>query len=281
MGAAARAMRLRLLARRTNVNPDGSISAPIGDGVGAVGMVARNRTATTMAAKPTVTMATQRVSQRAFPGGKSVKSRQAWKYPGGSIVRAPTVWLNGNYYTDPKEDPPGEAKHQGKPGVGDTEGVPRRKQESNFFITINNNRSYDARCAPKAQNAYRKALHELNDVRTFARILKFGPKHEHYVNDNPEDVILPGVEFTASVETGDVLKRMHAHIILKIEHYSQIQINVPMLQYEFRRAFNAALPALDPCTQSSPPYVQVKMLPQSDWTTVMHQYVKKGMMGGI
>ena len=38
------------------------------------------------------------------------------------------------------------------------------------------------------------------------------------------------------------------------------------------RAIKAAMPSMDEF-----PYVHVKLLPQSDWTDVMRQYIHKGM----
>ena len=58
-----------------------------------------------------------------FTAQKSAKTNQAWRYSGGQIVRAPSTDINGRKYEDPK-DP----------------GQPRRKQESNFFLTINPNK---------------------------------------------------------------------------------------------------------------------------------------------
>ena len=62
-----------------------------------------------------------------------------------------------------------------------------------------------------------------------------------------------------------------------IQHYSQIQIDPKILQHEFRRAFNETLAFGDPLRLTTLPYVQAKLLPQSDWTTIMRQYIRKGM----
>ena len=40
---------------------------------------------------------------------------------------------------------------------------------------------------------------------------------------------MASVDWNGAVETGDVLKRLHAHVWLKITHYSQIQIDVHKL----------------------------------------------------
>lgn len=214
----------------------------------------------------------------------NVKSKQAWKYPGGNIVRAPGVDINGRYYTDPKEDPENriDSSTQAQPmsDVSNVDGgVPRRKQESNFFITLNNNREYGEDLEERARERFVKALEHLEDNDVLARCIKFGPKHDHYANDKAHDVILPGIDWKATVEVGENLNRMHAHIICYIQHYSQIQINPKMMQREFRMAFNGGLSFGDPIYQKDLPYIQVKMLPQTDWTTIMRQYIRKGMDG--
>ena len=234
-------------------------------------MVARQRRTV-----PTPTVSTQRVSMTPFAGGKNVKGRQAWKYPGGNIIRAPTTLINGRYYTDPKEAEAGDATLQGEDAVGSTDGTPRRKQESNFFMTINPNIVWPGRDEVQAGKQFEAALGHLSSNETLARIIKFGPKDDHYRNDKAHDVLLPGIDYKASVEKGEILGRMHAHIIAYIQHYSQIQIDPKMLQYEFRNAFNGA----GPLTITKLPYVCIKMLPQSDWTTVMRQYIHKGMGEG-
>lgn len=213
------------------------------------------------------------------PGGKSVKANQAWKYPGHNIVRASTVFLNGRYYCDPKE-PNANADDQGVEEQnlkGLADGTPRRKQESNFLITINPNQTYSSTQLSVAEGAFRQALETLSENTVLVRCLKFGPKHSFYMNDKAHDVILPGVQWTANVEIGERLKRMHAHIWCTFEHYSQIQINVPMMQHEFVKAFNASFGGPTYMALDGVPYIDVKLLPQSDWTTVMRQYITKGM----
>lgn len=225
-------------------------------------------------------IATQRVSMKPAPGGKGVKAKQAWKYPGFNIVRASTVWLNDRYYSDPKEadSNPGQQGELRDSGMApDDSGTPRRKQESNFLITINPNKKFTGTQEPAAERAFRVALGGLSTNTSLVRCLKFGPKDAHYAKDRAADVILPGVQWTANVETGENLGRMHSHIWLTIEHYSQIQINVPMMQHEFVRQFNASVVGGQGTVLTGVPYIDVKLLPQSDWTTVMRQYIKKGM----
>ena len=184
------------------------------------------------------------------------------------LFRAVSYWVPPNkLYTDPKEE-----------GAGEATGLPRRKNESNFFITINPNKKYPASIAGQAEDRFSAALNHLATREVLVRCLKYGPKDAWFKDDLAIDVI-KDVQFTSAVETGETLGRMHTHIWLTIEHYSQIQINIPMMQYEFKTAFNKGLDFGDALVLAELPYLQVKLLPQSDWTSVMRQYIKKGMRG--
>ena len=242
---------------------------------GVVNMVDRRRGVTKKE------VVTQHVTMKPAPGGKKVKSHQAWKYPGGNIVRAPSCVLNGRFYSDHKDIEAGDvADKQGNPPESTLElanYTPRRKQESNFFITINPNRGFQD-AEDRARKQFHKALQYLSQDMTFVSYLLFGPKNfDHYHNDKAMDVIEPNIDWKATVEVGEQRHRMHAHIICYVTHYSQIQINPKLLQYHFNQGFNDGLRGDDPLRQTTPPYVQVKMLPQSDWTTIMKQYIRKGM----
>ena len=212
-------------------------------------------------AKPTIT--TQPVD---FKPPHSAKTKQAWRYSGNQIVRAPSTRLGSAVYTDPKD-----------------EGQPRRKQESNFFITINSNKApTDREHIELGVNAMEKMLERLADERVLATYLKFGPKDPSYLDDKYADVV-HSVDWKAAVETGDSMHRIHAHIWLTISHYSHVQINVQMLMHLARQAYNSHIPLHVPIGGKSElrmtdmPYVHVKLLPQSDWTDVMRQYIHKGM----
>ena len=231
-------------------------------------MVARN--------KPTVSMAVQRVDRLAAPSGSGVKGKQAWKYPGYNIERASSVVINGNYYTDPKEEHNGGPAAQGLPAPSQADGTPRRKQESNFFITINPNRKFDS---DLAEVRFKDALKHLQSNEVLARCLIFGPKDSHFVQDRAADVLIPGVDWSASIEEGEKLGRMHTHIIVGIRHFSQIQFSSRMLMHEFRTAFNRGCQRGDGVFMTANPYVQIKLLPQSQWSTIMKQYLRKGMQG--
>ena len=201
-----------------------------------------------------------------FKPQHSAKTGQAWRYPKNRVVRAPSTILGSNTYEDPKS--PGE---------------PRRKQESNFFITINTNKtSDDAAIQQTIYDRLKEVLKHISKEHVIATYIKFGPKDAVYQNDKFGDVI-SSLNWSSNVEEGDVLKRVHAHIWLTIGHYSQVQINVQMLMHIVKAEYNKGLGIGGMLSSKSPqrmtrqPYVHVKLLPQSDWTDVMRQYIHKGM----
>ena len=73
-----------------------------------------------------------------------------------------------------------------------------------------------------------------------------------------------------------------------MHHYSQIQINMPMMQRKFKELYNANLWNLQynsafgnyytELSCNKMPYIQVKLLPESNWTEVIKQYIHKAMM---
>ena len=203
---------------------------------------------------------------------KGVKAKGAWRYPGGIIQRAPTTQLGtdggdrgGGVYTDDKDH--GEA---------------RRKHESNFFITLNTNRYVGDKMAGEmaddGKQACKKALDFLSQESTICAYLKFGPKSAHYRDDRFADVITK-IEWQAAVETGENKQRLHCHIWLTLHHYSQVQVNMPMMQKLFKEAYNGRVNLMygSALRINGMPYIQVKLLPSSDWATVMKQYIHKGM----
>jgi hypothetical protein len=196
-----------------------------------------------------------------FKPQHTAKTKQAWRYQGGQILRAPSKMINGKVYTDPKD------KDQ-----------PRRKQESNFFITINSNKSLKhGEQFDKGVKHMEQMLKHLSTEEAMAAYFKFGPVNKEYVEDRFADVIA-NTDWKAAVETGDIMNRLHAHIWLTVTHYSQIQMNCQMLQHEARKSFNEGLKdPKDPMRINQKPYVHIKLLPQSDWTSVMRQYIHKGM----
>ena len=193
----------------------------------------------------------------------NAKSTQAWKYAGGKIQRAPTTKLgtSGKTYTDPKS--PGE---------------PRRKQESNFFITINTNKSPTDSQMTTAKESLEATIKTLSRDDTVAQYLMFGPcDPKSYAFDEYDDVV-QSINFRGAVEMGPVRQRLHAHVWLTVVHYSQVQINVPILQDIVMAHFNSVVALGSTLVLRDKPYVHVKLLPQADWTEIMKQYIHKGMM---
>jgi hypothetical protein len=129
------------------------------------------------------------------------------------------------------------------------------------------------------KQAVKEVLEELKHDRNICTMLKFGPKHESYAKDRYEDVI-QSVDWNACVETGENYERLHCHIWLTVHHYSQVQVNMPVLQTMFKKLYNerigeSVFRASLVCNRR--PYCQVKLLPSSDWAMVMKQYIHKAM----
>lgn len=202
------------------------------------------------------------------------KEHGTFRYPGGVIQRHADQIINGTTYSDPK-----------------CPGMPRKKIESNFLITLNTNRTMTGvspvgiQCAKDAMD---KVLRKLSKDNHLAVYLKFGPKDDAYRDDKYQDIV-SSVEWQAAVECGSLQNRLHTHIWLTVHHYSQVQVNMPMMQYMFKRFYNEELTGQlgafsnqgeysKACIRpTSKPYIQVKLLPQSNWAMVMKQYIHKGM----
>ena len=199
-------------------------------------------------------------------GDMGIKKQGAWRYPGNVVQRAPSTLLGSQHYYDDKN--PSEA---------------RRKHESNFFITINTNRCIgehlvSPEAAAHGKEAMRRTLNILAQDALLCQYLKFGPKSAWYQKDKFDDVIT-NIEWQAAVETGENNERLHCHIWLTVHHYSQVQVNMPLMQRLFKTTYNAQLsaehkPKLE-CSKM--PYISVKLLPTADWAIVMKQYIHKGM----
>ena len=198
-----------------------------------------------------------------------VKKDQKWLYPNGVVKRAKSTLLGSKHYYDNK-DP----------------GQPRRKHESNFFITINTNRDVSKHLegAGTAAAAAKGALEQLGKDGEICGYLKFGPKSVEYQDDVYADVV-ESIEWNGAVETGENLDRLHCHVWLTVHHYSQVQINVPVFQERFKKLYNDRveqsfgldMAAIKAYRCNGTPYCNVKLLPQSDWSTVIKQYIHKAM----
>jgi len=200
------------------------------------------------------------------PGAGSVKANQAWKYPNGKIQRAQHLLKRG--YHDHKDKDLG-----------------RRKQESNFMITINTNKAPDPEHQADAEKRLTAVLKRLEDARAMSQYFIFGPSAEtgyNYQKDKFTDVI-EDVEFKAGVETGPQQNRVHAHIWLTVHHYSQIQVNGHVVAQITKDIFNSAGGELGkghPLRITKKPYVHIKLLPQCQWMEIIKGYMMKGMGTG-
>ena len=195
-----------------------------------------------------------------------IKASGAWRYPNNQIQRATNLG--------------GKTNLKGVPYTDDKDGLARRKHESSFFITLNTNKK--AKIGEKeteiAMTAAKEVLETLGTDASLCTYLKFGPKNTHYAHDRYSDVI-QSVEWKPCVELGEQQSRLHCHIILTVNHYSQVQINVPILQQLFKDLYNAEVRANGASSLmiNRRPYIHVKLLPQSSWAMVMRQYILKAM----
>jgi hypothetical protein len=245
----------------------------------------------------------------------SVKVQQAYMYPGGKIVRAPSVLINGRYYTDPKgthhatdAEMAIQRAHQGELGypIGVAPGEARRSHESNFLITINPNRKWGPAKGSGEDSTiagiFHTAMMSLTTNENFLSLLKIPSKTKtphftaHYQRDGQEwtdagqtitrhlpfvDVLNGAVRWDATVEVGEKQKRMHGHAVVELRHYSQLQFNVDMIQTIFRREFNLAMEAAGVPDRklAGKPYVDVQLLRQANVKDIMYRYVRKTVGG--
>ena len=230
----------------------------------------RNNTATTGTRTPYQQGMVKRITEQQVSvesvnlrAHNKVKKNQAWRYKDGVVDRASTTVLDQRqptkHYTDPKSD-----------------GLPRRRQESNFFLTINTNQDVrDPARYEIGQEYMANMLKILSTDKSIARYLTFGPRDEATYKDDKYSAVISNIDWQANVEIGPQKARLHAHVWLTVTHYSQIQINVRALQHEARVHYNAV--ADDSMRMKALPYVHVKLLPQSNWTSIMRQYIHKAM----
>lgn len=191
---------------------------------------------------------------------KDTKDHGAWRYPGGVIKRA--THLDTSKYHDHRDT---ELK------------LGRREIESNFFITINTNKQASGYLESVGKQMVHDTLLEMGKDRNICSFIKFGPKNPEYMNDKFDDVIKSVEWKPGSPEIGPNHGRLHAHLVLTIYHYSQLQVNMPMFQSLFKQEYNARVSAYPDLKITRRPYLQVKMLPTSDWAEVIRGYIHKSM----
>ena len=156
----------------------------------------------------------------------------------------------------------------------DQSGMPlgRRRQQSNFFITLNTNkRKFD-----EIRDV--QAMEHAIDVcfkRSVYEILKFGPAHPiTYAGDaDIADLVVDKVEVKAGIERGPVTGALHAHLYLTITHWSQLQIDVPRMQFLFKEAYNSK--AVTRIPDKARIAVKVELQSQTDWGQIISHYLAK------
>lgn len=204
---------------------------------------------------------TEHLSLGPQPG---LKNRQAWKYKGGVIKRADTLWLiQGVKHRDPKE-----------PSGAD---LPRRLEESNFFITINTNKAPTAHgvTAEAAGEAAANAM-EIT-LQNISRFIEFGkgPRGDPEFENDIFNAVVQDVEWLPSVEMGPTLQRVHTHTSMRLLHYSQLRVNPRWLQEVFKEAWNTQWRAGHPMIMDGMPYVDVKLRQQVNAHEITIQYAAK------
>lgn len=246
-------------------------------------------------------IALSRVEPRASinPDAASAKHEQAYMYPNGIVKRAPSVMLNGRYYTDPRGDNhrtahDGDMQRDAQGGNqyprGVAEGQPRRSIESNFLLTINPNRKWGTDGTghdPIAQQIFRQTLDTLCENANFLTCLKVPTKTRaqpdysaHFQNDalHFTDVIV-NVDAKGTIEVGEKQKRMHAHMVIEIKHYSMLQLNPPVIRSLFKEIWNEICeqPAYAKYELTAMPYVDVQLLKQNNAMDIIKAYVRKSV----
>jgi hypothetical protein len=157
----------------------------------------------------------------------------------------------------------------------DCELIGRRRQQSNFFITLNTNRrTFDEAQDPRAVQS---ALNACFGTQIYD-ILTFGPAHpETYGDDaaHPNEFI-EKIEVRAGVERGPVTGALHCHAYLTISHWSQIRINKLALQGLFKETYNLhASAGKGRMPLKSLPACKIDLMPQTDWGQIVAHYLSK------
>lgn len=152
----------------------------------------------------------------------------------------------------------------------------RRKQQSNFFMTLNTNkRKFDE---ARDTDAMSHAIDTVFKQRVYY-ILWFGPKHlDTYGGDGSfADDVVEKIEVRAGIERGPVTGALHAHLYLTITHWSQLQIDIPRLQFIFKEAYNEK--AIHKMTDKGRLAIKVELMPQTDFGQIMASYLSKSVGG--
>ena len=95
---------------------------------------------------------------------------------------------------------------------------------------------------------------------------------------NFTDVIV-SVDAKGTIEVGEKQKRMHAHMVVEIKHFSMIQLNVPVIRSLFKTIWNEICeqPSNTQYELKAMPYVDVQLLKQSNAMDIIKAYVRKSV----
>jgi hypothetical protein len=151
----------------------------------------------------------------------------------------------------------------------------RRKQESNWFLTVNTNKR-------KFEYQDASAVHDALDVvfkKRLYQVLTFGPKQPDTYSRDAQwpDAVIEHVGVSGGVERGPITGALHAHMHLRVVHWSQLWINVPALQVAFKQEYNMRASAK--IKDTAMPSVKVELLQQSDFSQILAMYLAKQQTG--
>lgn len=178
---------------------------------------------------------------------------------------------------------------------GGRTGLGRRKHETHLFCTLNPNKGsmrstkQGMQDDKTVQQALNYVVTQLSRDENLSRVITFGPTGDGkptygdvYRANDSYDTHIGNVTCSATIEKGGTYGRMHAHMVLVIDHWSQIQINSIKLSQVARKFYNDFLEtSLGTEHLRLPPgrrmYANVKLLPQTQWNKIILQYLEKGI----
>ena len=111
------------------------------------------------------------------------------------------------------------------------EEINKKPSHSNFLITLNLNQQYHKdehkQNIDTDMEVFDVHINEmLNNIEQFIRL----PEGVTYNDDNVKDVAADYV-----VEVGNIKKQIHAHIMLKFNHHTKIQLNFTKIKEFFKK----------------------------------------------
>ena len=142
-------------------------------------------------------------------------------------IQRASLYINGTKYVDPEELP---------------QELGRREICSRFNLLINPNKVVPDDLRNIAEEAWKGGVRSLKEGLWNGRCIKFGPKDGyHYGSDRADDVIKEVEIMPVVTEVGEKQGRLHAHPIVTVKHYSQIQLSRNGIVQAFKKGYNDAL----------------------------------------